>query len=337
MTAARSARGGGSTVVRRSTKSTGTTRKRASTRSKKQQSIFDGLPVSPETAKRLLGWGGVLALSVLVIATLLAFRVPQRIAAGVGEGIGAAGFAVKNIEVLGPTRDHQPAVYRIVGGHVGRAMPMIDLAAVRDELMALPWVKEARVSRRLPDALVVEIVERQPVAVWQYNRRLQLVDIEGIALAPVDPDALPRLPLVVGPDAQHQVAAIGTLLDAAPALRERVVASSWVGGRRWDLTFASGETLALPEGEAAARAALQRFTQLASESHLFDGRFLRFDMRIEGQMIVQRRTAPPPGAPQVGAPGTGAPAVAPQVARPARPLRPARPGATPPADATRTI
>jgi len=352
MSAARTARGGSGgsgTTVRRSTGSSGSTRKRSGARAKKKQSIFDGLPVSPATAKQLLTWGGVLALVVLVIATLFAFRVPQRIAAAVSEEIGAAGFAVKRVELRGLNRMDQATIYRAILcqldgrrpsecadqatvdradlGQRSRAMPMVDLDAIRAQLMSYPWIKEARVSRRLPDTLVVEIVEREPVAVWQFNRHLQLVDIDGVPLAPVDPQAIPHLPLVVGPEAQHQVAALDALLDSAPELRSRIAASSWIGGRRWDLTFATGETLALPEGEAEARAALQRFVQLASEGHLFDGRFVRFDMRIGGQMTVQRRTALPAGTPQ-----NGVPAVA-----PARPARPGQPAATPPADLTRTI
>ena len=35
---------------------------------------------------------------------------------------------------------------------------------------AIGWVKDARVSRRLPDTLVIDIVERTPAALWQKQR-----------------------------------------------------------------------------------------------------------------------------------------------------------------------
>ena len=46
-------------------------------------------------------------------------------------------------------------------------MPLVDVEAIRARLLQFGWVKDARVSRRLPDTLVIDIVERQPAAIWQ--------------------------------------------------------------------------------------------------------------------------------------------------------------------------
>ena len=44
--------------------------------------------------------------------------------------------------------------------------------------------------------------------------------------------------------------------------KPQLASATWVGGRRWDLNFQSGETVALPEGETAAKAALTKFARL---------------------------------------------------------------------------
>src|SRR3546814_5716641 len=77
------------------------------------------------------------------------------------------------------------------------------------------------------------------------------------SLQPVDAQNWPDLPLIVGPDANMQAKALLTLLDAAPALKAEMTDAVWIGGRRWDIRFRSGETLALPEGDAAAIRALK--------------------------------------------------------------------------------
>ena len=46
------------------------------------------------------------------------------------------------------------------------------------------WVKDARVSRRLPDTLVIDIVERKPAALWQNEGRLALIDCRGSRARP---------------------------------------------------------------------------------------------------------------------------------------------------------
>ena len=77
---------------------------------------------------------------------------------------------------------------------------------------------------------------------------------------------------------------------SAPALSDDIAATVLVGGRRWDVKFKTGETLALPDTPAAATAAFRRFASLdtgpGDDHKLLGGRFQRFDMRLPGQMTV---------------------------------------------------
>ena len=58
-------------------------------------------------------------------------------------------------------------VYEIALDQKTMAMPLVDVHAIREQLLTFGWVKDARVSRRLPDTLVIDIVEREPAALWQ--------------------------------------------------------------------------------------------------------------------------------------------------------------------------
>lgn len=281
---ARIARGSAGTAKRSSARSGAARKRRGKAR---KQGLFEGLPVSPKAVRVIAVWGGALALLVVGAATAVAFRVPQRIGTAIGEQIGSAGFTVSRVELRGLSRMDRSTVYRSVLDQPSLAMPLVDLDAIRARLLDHKWIKEARVSRRLPDTLVVDIIERQPVAVWQHNRQLQLIDAEGVSLEPVRADRMPNLPLVIGPGAQHRVASLGAILAAAPQVGPLLAGASWIGGRRWDLRFRTGETLSLPEGDALALAALRRFAEMNQRRRLLGGNFLRFDMRIQGKMIVQ--------------------------------------------------
>src|SRR3546814_20817098 len=79
-------------------------------------------------------------------------------------------------------------------------MAAVDLEDVRADLMKYGWIKDARVSRRLPDTLVVDIVERTPAAIWQQNNRLSLVDAKGVVLEPVTGATVTALPPVIDPN-----------------------------------------------------------------------------------------------------------------------------------------
>jgi cell division protein FtsQ len=222
---------------------------------------------------------------LIVIATMLG--IPAYASQTMAEAVGRAGFVVKSIEPNGIERMDRQTVYAIALDQKSRAMPLVDLERVRSELMRYGWVADARVSRRLPDTLVIDIVERKPAAVWQHDGALSLIDAEGIVLEPVALNAMPDLPLVIGPDANLQATALTALMDNGKRLKPMLAGASWVGNRRWDLRFQSGEVLALPEGEAAAAAALSKFDTMDAAQRLLGRNFVRFDMRDPAKMFVR--------------------------------------------------
>ena len=75
-------------------------------------------------------------------------------------------------------------------------------------------------------------------------------------------DKMPDLPLVIGLGANARASQLKAILADAPTMQAQLASATWVGGRRWDLSFQSGETVALPEGEEAARAALAKFAKV---------------------------------------------------------------------------
>jgi len=153
-----------------------------------------------ELVRRISAWIFVAMLVALAVAALAVLRVPQMVGGSFGEAAGAAGFVVRGWEIKGVHHMDQRRINDVVDAVVkqNRAQPLVDIAEIRRQLLRFGWVADARVSRRLPDRLVVDIVERTPRAVWQNDGMLALIDGEGVALDYVKLDALPDLPLVIG-------------------------------------------------------------------------------------------------------------------------------------------
>jgi cell division protein FtsQ len=252
---------------------------------------------------RKVSWWILLGmLAMLGIAVLAAFGVPQTLGTSAAVALGEAGFAVKRVEVKGLDRMAKLPVYSVALDQESMAMPLVDLEGTRARLLKFGWIKDARVSRRLPDTLVVDIVERKPAAIWQHNQRLALIDAEGVVLEAVKLEAMPDLPVVIGAAANRHVPELSRLIDGAPQLKPMMAGASWVGGRRWDIRFQSGEVLALPEGAAAGKA-LTHFARLDQATQLLGRGFVRFDMRVPGKMIIRVS----------GVPGSSVPSLAPDI------------------------
>jgi len=249
--------------------------------------IVDKLPVRQDSANRLARWMfGLFAAGAAAVA-LVALEVPGKLATAAGEAVGEAGFRVRSVDIQGIRRMDSKPVYQIAVDQKSMAMPLVDVADIRQRLLHYGWVKDARVSRRLPDTLVIDIVERKPAALWQDKAKLSLIDAEGGVLDRVPISAMPDLPLLIGAGANRQSRNLEALLKDVPTLAPQLESASWVGMRRWDLNFQSGETVALPEGQQAAKDALAKFARLDKSSGLLGRGIVRIDLRIPGKMVVR--------------------------------------------------
>jgi cell division protein FtsQ len=264
--------------------------------------IAKRLPVDQRRANKLAGlvFGGFMLAIALVV--LLALDIPAKAERAAGTAIGRAGFMVSGYQIAGLRHMNRVLVDGVVTDELHRAaesaggekapQALVDVSEIRRRLLQFGWVKDARVSRRLPDTLVIDIVERTPAALWQNQGQLALIDSDGVMLDRVPVDKMPDLPLLIGPGANGEAQQLERLMNAVPTLKPQLASATWVGGRRWDLNFQSGEIVALPEGDGASKTALSKFARLDKAAGLLGRGIVRFDLRVPGKMIVRLPRAP---------------------------------------------
>lgn len=262
-------------------------KKRKTVQKSALNAALNKLPISPRQLQRLATFVMGSLLLIVVISVMQITGINAKIYEYWAGAVARAGFEVKKVEVVGADRINRSNVYDIALSQKERSMASVDLEELRSDLMRYGWIKDARVSRRLPDTLVIDIVERRPTAIWQNAGRLSLIDEEGVVLEAVTVATMPDLPLVIGPNANMRSQDLDRLMAEASSLRELMAGATWVGNRRWDLRFRSGETLALPEGEEDAKAALAKFAHLDGANRLLGRGILRFDMRDPSRFVLR--------------------------------------------------
>ncbi|GAA4643236.1 hypothetical protein GCM10023115_11960 [Pontixanthobacter gangjinensis] len=250
-------------------------------------SVMALVPLTEEQLQRvflavILGGGVALAWFVASLAGVPAMAQQQ--VAGLASN---AGFEAKRFTVNGVDRMNELKVYNRVLAETKTPMPSVDLEAIRADLLELSWVKDARVSRQLPDRLIVDIVEREPHAVLKKADKLVLIDPTGAELEPISAANAKGMLTVAGPGSRKQVEALTALLEAAPALKTRVTEAEWIGNRRWDLTFSTDQVLSLPQGEKESSIALVSFAKLDGTSRLLGGKVAKFDMRAPERIYMR--------------------------------------------------
>lgn len=198
------------------------------------------------------------------------------------------GFVIRNIEVEGRERTNPDAILAVIGAGQGTPLFAIDPADAKAHLESLSWVRQASVERRWPDTLHIRLTERQPLAFWQRQKRLRLIDREGAVITDERLDRFPGLLVVVGEDAPKHAGELLDMLASEPDVAHRVTGAVWVGGRRWNLRFENGIDVQLPEKEPAA--AWSRLAELERSQAVLKRDVQMIDMRLPDRFVL--RVAP---------------------------------------------
>lgn len=139
---------------------------------------------------------------------------------------------VDHVDVRGATNSGAAAVLRTSGVHRGSAIVTVALGRAAHRIAALPWVETVEVHRRWPGTVVIDVVERRPVAFVPANKGVVLLDRVGRQLATVDvpPAKLLRVDVApirpkLGADVASGPRAVLDLAGTLPdALADRIVA-----------------------------------------------------------------------------------------------------------------
>ena len=208
------------------------------------------------------------------------------------------GLKVEEILVIGRRQTQRDALLGATRLAENAPILAFDPETARQRIEALPWVRSAIVERKLPATVLLHLVERRPLALWQHQGRFSLIDEEGIVIEERDLGRFSDLVLVVGEDASAHASALLDMLKTEPGLKARVRAAVRVGGRRWNLRLENGVDIQLPEKNAAsAWARLARYEHI----HHVLGRDVKvLDLRFPDRLIVRKSRRPDTPAPASG-------------------------------------
>jgi cell division protein FtsQ len=143
------------------------------------------------TAPRSKGKGGHRVRAMLPLAgkITLAVLLGVLIFAGYRAAASASFFQARNVDVSGTSRANADDIRATVRKAVAQTgVWRADLSAISRELKNVGWVKEAVVSRVLPDGLRVRVTEREPRAIVRTaGGKFLWVDDEGVSLGAASP------------------------------------------------------------------------------------------------------------------------------------------------------
>ena len=134
-------------------------------------------------------------------------------------------LSVRQVNIEGVVYADPDLISSIVDSIEGEPILTVDLDAAEEKLLAIPWVRQARVSMHLPARVTIEVVERSPIAFFRsvdgFNR---VIDRDGRVLDVIEGDPTDYTPIIgtgpnlsAGQNTEQPFLGAAELINALPA------------------------------------------------------------------------------------------------------------------------
>jgi len=212
----------------------------------------------------------------------------DRVEVAKNEVLAGLGFRLDNIMLEGRANADASVIMALINMEKGDPLFSFDPSTAQEQIEKMVWVNSARVERRWPDTIYIDLEERKPIAFLQESQKLRLIDEVGEVIHANDLARFEDLVILMGAGAQHQSPALIANLKAEPDIFSRIDSVKYVGERRWDLILRNEIIIKMPENDMVL--ALRRLADAQENDQILDKDIEHIDLRDQARMII--RTSP---------------------------------------------
>jgi cell division protein FtsQ len=213
-------------------------------------------------------------------------EVKQEIIQNIYELAAEYGFRLENVLIEGQYNTKEEDILNTLNADKGTPIFAINMNLIMNHLRRNPWIKNiAIIERRLPNTIYIRISERIPIAIWQINGQIFLIDEDGYKITN-NIDNFSNLLHVVGSDANIYTSKL--ILDLAnyPDFAKKVVSAVRYGERRWDLNLEQAIIVKMPE--VNFKQALDYLVKLHKKNLLFNQNYKIIDLRDSNKLYIEK-------------------------------------------------
>ena len=196
-----------------------------------------------------------------------------------------AGLSVTDVMIEGRVNTDLAAIKAIINIVPGDPLLSFNPETAKEQIEKISWVKTARVERRLPDTIYIQLQERKPEALWYDDRKTKLIDIEGVVLTSKNASSYGDFITLVGDKAPKNFQELFVLIRAEDQIEDRIRRAVFVKDRRWDLVLDNDVVVSLPEKDIAL--AISTLAKAQRDEDLLARDVKRIDLRQPGRIILQ--------------------------------------------------
>ncbi|MEG3639999.1 cell division protein FtsQ/DivIB [Magnetococcus sp. PR-3] len=201
-------------------------------------------------------------------------------------------FPLEDVRVLGNKHTDVAQLIKDLGLDQPVNLLTVHPKQLRKQLLAYPWVRNARVERIFPGMVVIELEEKTPLCMTKKGEQLYLVDQRGERIKPLtigDPMPLPVVTVDYAPESEKPILIrwLVERLQRNQWIYQRLSEAVGLPGGRWVLYTRKGVKLlhsARMDEELAKLKVLQDRYSILKRS------IRQIDLRVTGRAVVKPQT-----------------------------------------------
>ncbi|MEQ9116336.1 MAG: cell division protein FtsQ/DivIB [Rickettsiales bacterium] len=156
----------------------------------------------------------------------------------------------------------------------------------KEKLKLIECLNSVTVSRIIPKTLVVKVTEKNPIAIWQNEKKHYFITDNKEVISIYNTNNLEDFLIVTGKNANLAIEELFQIIDYAPIIKEHISSAIYIGERRWNIRLKNGLEIKLPA--QLPLEAWKEFTSLSAKKDLFSkkNKIKTLDFRIRDKLVV---------------------------------------------------
>ncbi len=241
-----------------------------------------------------LPWGsGTLAVSGLFITIIVYagtisgdfYTFTGALVQASDRALAHTGLAIEHIDVNGQEHLSKATIASQLAIQKNASLPLFDADKARQRLLDLPFVRSVTLQKFYPNRLKVIIREHEPFALWQHRDNLVVISRSGRILSHNPGIRYLDLPRIAGAGGNLHSTEILDPLARLPHISAEVSVVKRIAGRRWDVHFADGTLIKLPE--EGIEAALYEWDRMRGKRIINHAQVASVDFRLPDRIVIR--------------------------------------------------
>ena len=163
----------------------------------------------------------------------------------------------------------------------------LDINHIQKIINQIDSVESSNVRIKDSGVLLVEVIERKPVAVYRENDDLTLIDLKGYKINNIfSRNDRKDLPLIVGTEGNYQVKEALEIYQLLSIYLNEIRGLIRIGERRWDIIFKNNKRIKLPEKHP--KRSLRNFLSSDKSYLISSNDFVIIDLRFTNKIILRK-------------------------------------------------